>query len=265
MERAFLPLEAVVGGLFIGCATGVYMVVAGRIAGSSGALKALIVGPREPTKLSFLAGLCGGGVLGASLLPSSFEILPSPSPLVALAGLLVGLGTALANGCTSGHGLCGLSRLSLRSLVAVPTFMAAAIATATARSGSDLGLAPIGTTSPEVLALAAKVRPPSPLSPLPLQQQMSPFHASLGFILSVAVGRCHVRHRASDGSYDRAQSERHLLRAMERRVLRARPDNRRYGAPERSRWRAFSCTLRWHSVGSVHDRSRHHLCFLPRR
>ena len=64
----------------------------------------------------------------------------------------------------SGHGLCGLSRLSLRSLVAVPTFMAAAIATATTRSGSVFSLAPIGTTSPDVLALAAKVRPPSPLS-----------------------------------------------------------------------------------------------------
>ena len=163
-ERAFLPLQAVVGGLFIGCASGVYMLAAGRIAGNSGTIKSLIVGPREATKLSFLTGLFGGGVLGASLLPSSFEILPSPSPLVAMAGLLVGLGTALANGCTSGHGLCGLSRLSLRSLVAVPTFMAAAIATATTRSGSVFGLAPIGTTSPDVLALAAKVRPPSPRS-----------------------------------------------------------------------------------------------------
>lgn len=157
--RDFLPLESILGGIFIGAACGVYMLLAGRVAGNSGALKALILGPREPTKLTFLAGLASGGRLMGTLLPSAFEVAPAATPTLALAGLAVGLGTALGNGCTSGHGLCGISRFSLRSLVAVPTFMGVAIATATARSGTSIGvIAPIGTSSPAVLALALKVR-----------------------------------------------------------------------------------------------------------
>lgn len=156
--RDFLPLESILGGIFIGAACGVYMLLAGRVAGNSGALKALILGPREPTKLTFLAGLASGGRLMGTLLPSAFEVAPAATPTLALAGLAVGLGTALGNGCTSGHGLCGISRFSLRSLVAVPTFMGVAIATATARSGTSIGvIAPIGTSSPAVLALALKL------------------------------------------------------------------------------------------------------------
>ena len=78
--------------------------------------------------------------------------------MIAIAGLAIGLGTALGNGCTSGHGLCGLSRFSLRSLAAVPTFMAVAGGVASARSGFVVGAPlPIGNTPPEVLALSLKL------------------------------------------------------------------------------------------------------------
>jgi len=136
----------------------VYMLIAKRVAGNSGALKALILGPREPTKLAFLGGLVTSGALMGRVLPMAFESAPPASLALAASGLAVGLGTALGNGCTSGHGLCGLSRLSVRSLAAVPTFMGFAVATATIRSGSTLGTPlPIGATPPAVLELATKL------------------------------------------------------------------------------------------------------------
>lgn len=137
---SFRPLEACIGGLFIGVACGTYMLLAGRIAGNSGALKSIILGPREPTKLAFAGGLIIGGVLIKRLLPTAFEVSPAPTLLLAIAGLATGVGTAMSNGCTSGHGLCGLSRFSLRSLAAVPTFMAVAIAVSTANSGGVVSI-----------------------------------------------------------------------------------------------------------------------------
>lgn len=78
-------------------------------------------------RLAFVAGLLFGGVALIALRPSSFGPPPAVSlPVLALAGLLVGVGTTLGSGCTSGHGVCGLSRLSLRSLVAVLTFISTA-------------------------------------------------------------------------------------------------------------------------------------------
>jgi len=132
-----LPYEAVVGGLFIGVASGVYMLLAQRVAGNSGALKALVLGPAEPAKLAFLAGLCtSGAAVGQKLKPDCFEIpAPPASPQLLVSGMAIGLGTVLGNGCTSGHGLCGISRLSRRSIVAVCVFMGCAAATATLRSG----------------------------------------------------------------------------------------------------------------------------------
>lgn len=154
----FLPLQSMIGGVFIGTACGIYMLVASRIAGNSGMLKSLILGPRELTQATFVAGLLGGGAVMASLLPSAFAAPPPPSLRLALSGLSVGLGVALGNGCTSGHGLCGLSRCSVRSLVAVPTFMAAAIATATLLSGTGhAGFAPFGTTPDSVLRLCQQL------------------------------------------------------------------------------------------------------------
>ena len=157
-STVFLPLQSMLGGVFIGVACGVYMIVAKRVAGNSGALKALVVGPREPTKMSFLLGLLGGGAVMASLAPTLFETPPPASPRLALAGLSVGLGVALGNGCTSGHGLCGLARCSLRSVAAVPTFMAAAMLSATLLSGASYGgFAPLGTTPDSIMRLSAKL------------------------------------------------------------------------------------------------------------
>ena len=160
----FLPLEAFIGGLFIGAACGVYMLFSRRIAGCSGSLKAVLIalalGPREISKIAFAGGLVAGGALMKVLQPSSFSAPPAPSLVLAFAGFAVGIGTALANGCTSGHGLCGLSRLSFRSLVAVPIFMVAAIITTTitdittaTTSGGTIGaILPIGATPTGVLA-----------------------------------------------------------------------------------------------------------------
>jgi len=154
----FRPLEAVIGGLFVGAACGVYMLFSGRIAGCSGSLKAILLGPRETTKIAFTGGLLAGGALMKVLLPSSFSAPPAPSLLLAFAGLATGIGTALANGCTSGHGLCGLSRFSFRSLVAVPTFMVAAIITTTIASGGTVGaFLPIGVTPAATTGLAAQL------------------------------------------------------------------------------------------------------------
>ena len=155
---AFLPAQAAIGGVFIGAACGVYILLQSRIAGNSGQLKALVNGPREPAQVGFVCGLLAGGHLMGKLMPHLFEAAPVPSPYLALAGLSVGLGTALANGCTSGHGLCGLSRLSLRSLVAVPTFMVAAMATATSTTTITFGgLAPFAATPDAVYILSLKL------------------------------------------------------------------------------------------------------------
>ena len=161
----FRPLEAVIGGLFVGAACGVYMLFSGRIAGCSGSLKAILLGPRETTKIAFTGGLLAGGALMKVLLPSNFSAPPAPSLLLAFAGLATGIGTALANGCTSGHGLCGLSRLSFRSLMAVPIFMVTASLTTTItnittaiKSGGPLGtILPIGATPTSTSVLAAQL------------------------------------------------------------------------------------------------------------
>jgi uncharacterized membrane protein YedE/YeeE len=131
---SFTPLSALLGGSLIGLAASLLMLTNGRIAGVSG----IFSGALEPRaedrgfRLSFLAGLLLAGVLAravhATTLPA---IAPSlPALLVGgVAGLLVGFGTRLGSGCTSGHGVSGLSRLSKRSLVATLTFMATAMAT----------------------------------------------------------------------------------------------------------------------------------------
>ena len=76
--------------------------------------------------LLFLAGLLGGGVVARVVAPEAFGAITTPLPLLALAGVLVGFGTRLGGGCTSGHGVCGISRGSLRSIAATGTFMVVA-------------------------------------------------------------------------------------------------------------------------------------------
>ena len=125
------PLHGLIGGLFIGLAGAVMLLGLGRIAGVSGiAARAAGLGGDMPwgTAWAFLAGLPAGEMLVA--LTTDWKPAPFASwPVLVAAGLLVGFGTRLGSGCTSGHGVCGISRLSQRSLIATATFIAAGVAT----------------------------------------------------------------------------------------------------------------------------------------
>lgn len=114
-------LYGLVGGLIIGSAAALYLQVNGRIMGASGIVGGLVDGTGRTTaaeRLSFLAGLAlVPGLVVWLIHPASTHLISNPLVIV-VAGLLVGVGTRLANGCTSGHGVCGISRLSLRGIVA---------------------------------------------------------------------------------------------------------------------------------------------------
>ncbi|TKC98748.1 TSUP family transporter [Polyangium fumosum] len=117
---------ALLGGSLIGLAASILMLFHGRIAGVSGILGG-VLSPKAGDvawRVGFLLGMVAGGAALRALRPAAFPAAASgPLWLLAIAGLLVGYGTRLANGCTSGHGVCGISRLSARSLVATATFM----------------------------------------------------------------------------------------------------------------------------------------------
>jgi len=129
----FTPISATIGGALIGVSASMMLLLNGRIAGISGILGGALRLPAGDTawRLAFLIGLISGGGVLLAMYPETFavNIDRSTGALVA-AGLLVGVGTRLGNGCTSGHGVCGLSRLSPRSLVATITFMTAGAAMA---------------------------------------------------------------------------------------------------------------------------------------
>ena len=120
------------GGLLIGLSAGLYLLTTGRIAGISG-LTAAAIGLTGAgfSKLGFgfLTGILAGAALASAFIRRPEVVITSSAPLLVIAGLLVGFGTRLGSGCTSGHGVCGLARLSPRSLVATLTFMAVAAAT----------------------------------------------------------------------------------------------------------------------------------------
>jgi uncharacterized membrane protein YedE/YeeE len=127
--------QALLGGTLIGLSATLLLWSLGRIAGISGILAGLIGAlPSEGSaprtwRLSFVGGLLAGGLTLLLVAPSRFgPTAPAPSVLLACAGLLVGVGTRLGNGCTSGHGICGLARGSIRSLVATMVFMSTGIA-----------------------------------------------------------------------------------------------------------------------------------------
>ena len=127
----FTPVSALVGGVMIGGAAGAFALLNGRIAGVSGILGGLLrPAPGDNAwRVAFIAGLVlapWAYVLFARLPESTIE---AGYPVVALAGLLVGIGTRYGSGCTSGHGVCGVARLSRRSVVATACFMAAGFAT----------------------------------------------------------------------------------------------------------------------------------------
>ncbi|MCA0907431.1 YeeE/YedE family protein [Ruegeria marisrubri] len=117
------------GGLLIGLGGAVYLLGNGRIMGASGILGGLVDGEARDTKaerLAFIAGLIGMPLLLRPLIaPEAQTHLTSNLGLVVVAGLLVGVGTRIANGCTSGHGVCGISRFSLRGIVATVFYILA--------------------------------------------------------------------------------------------------------------------------------------------
>lgn len=127
------PLVAVAGGLLIGTAAALLLLLTGRIAGVSGlaatATRLSAGGTPRSQATGFIVGLPLGAALTALFIRAPEVAVTSSVPLLILAGLLVGFGTRLGNGCTSGHGVCGIARLSPRSLAATATFMASAVAT----------------------------------------------------------------------------------------------------------------------------------------
>jgi hypothetical protein len=131
----FAPLSGLAGGALIGLAAVVLMLTIGRIAGVSGiALNAMLPGDGATGRgwrIAFLAGLPLGAALVTALGLKDWSAVSFPSSfaLLAVAGALVGAGTTLGGGCTSGHGICGLARLSPSSLAATLVFMATAVAT----------------------------------------------------------------------------------------------------------------------------------------
>jgi uncharacterized protein len=123
----FTPFSALVGGVLIGLAASLLLIADGRIAGISGVVGGL---PRPLRgrgdrlwRVLFIAGLLLAGVGAALLFPERIGTPPRSLPTLIAAGLLVGIGTRLGNGCTSGHGVCGISRLAPRSLLATVTFI----------------------------------------------------------------------------------------------------------------------------------------------
>ena len=126
---AFTPGTALIGGLLIGIAAALLVLLNGRIAGISGIVGGLLRPSRGDFawRVAFL-----GGMIGAPLVYTAFRTFPAVTiaagyPLLIVAGLLVGVGTRYGGGCTSGHGVCGISRLSLRSLIATLTFIFAGV------------------------------------------------------------------------------------------------------------------------------------------
>lgn len=127
------PLLPLTGGLLIGIAAGLFLLLNGRIAGVSGmaAIATGIASEGAPWRLAvaFVVGLPLGAAVVALLIRQPVVMVTTSVPLLLIAGLLVGYGTRLGNGCTSGHGVCGIARLSPRSLVATAVFMASAALT----------------------------------------------------------------------------------------------------------------------------------------
>ena len=129
METAFTPLQSAAGGGLIGLAAVILMAGLGRIMGATGILAGAIL-PASRTEAGWRWAVLAGmvtGPLGLALLTGTLPqvTVPVSTPLLVVGGLLVGIGVTLGAGCTSGHGVCGLARLSPRSLVAVPVFMTA--------------------------------------------------------------------------------------------------------------------------------------------
>ena len=122
-------LVSLFGGLLIGASVWLLLAGMGRVTGISGIAATALTAPKESLwRYAYLAGLIGGGLLFVRLFDTASAGVAS-TPWLMVAGLLVGFGTVLGGGCTSGHGVCGLGRRSPRSLIATLIFMAAGMAT----------------------------------------------------------------------------------------------------------------------------------------
>ncbi len=121
----FTAWHGLAGGALIGASASFLLLYNGRIAGISGIVGGLLAPARGETRWRafFVAGLLVGGLALTRLVPHAFGPAITPLPLLVIAGLLVGFGTRLGNGCTSGHGVCGIGRFSSRSLLATCTFV----------------------------------------------------------------------------------------------------------------------------------------------
>lgn len=121
----FTPIASALGGALIGLSTFLVLFFQARIAGISGIAGSLF----QPKKgdigwrVAFMLGMVGAGTLLSTIQPQLFGVATVPPFALVVAGFAVGLGTRMANGCTSGHGVCGLSRLSRRSMIATGVFM----------------------------------------------------------------------------------------------------------------------------------------------
>ncbi|WP_263770783.1 YeeE/YedE family protein [Propionivibrio soli] len=127
----FTPYSALAGGLLIGLAAAIFALFSGRIAGISGIVGGLLrpKGGDIAWRVAFVLGLLAAPWVFATVAPLPVSRIDAGTGTLIVAGLLVGIGTRYGAGCTSGHGVCGLSRLSPRSLVATGAFMAAGFAT----------------------------------------------------------------------------------------------------------------------------------------
>ncbi|MDP7537750.1 MAG: YeeE/YedE family protein [Methylococcales bacterium] len=130
----FTPYSALFGGILIGLGASLFMLLNGRIAGISGFLKGLLsnstTAADKSWRAAFIIGLVLSGLVYQAFVPTQGSAIENTPPIILIiGGLLVGFGTAMGSGCTSGHGVCGLSRFSLRSLVATVIFLSSGIAT----------------------------------------------------------------------------------------------------------------------------------------
>ncbi len=128
----FTPYLSLIGGMLLGCSAIWLMLFHGRIAGISGIIKtALFNSDGRIWRLMFIVGIVFGGMISYHYTAASFEYrVGFPKWLIVVGGLFVGVGTALGSGCTSGHGICGVSRISSRSLLATFVYLIAGVLSA---------------------------------------------------------------------------------------------------------------------------------------
>jgi uncharacterized protein len=141
----FTPIPALLGGVLIGLAATLVLWFRGERAGVSGIFADVLVPAtqRSPFRIAFVIGLIAVGAVAHAVSAETVTASPVPLPLVAIGGVLVGVGTRVGNGCTSGHGICGISQGSVRSIAATITFMAVGMAVVFAlRAAHVIGVSP---------------------------------------------------------------------------------------------------------------------------